>query len=114
MTYDRSNDRSNNRSSTSRIRNQARPGSGTSRSARGMSAQNQVPKRRRADPAAPTYIVAGAVVAILGLGFAVGLAISPGAAERALALKILPWVVAVGGIVLSLVGFMRLGPSRSV
>lgn len=99
-------------STTSRIRNQARPGSGTSRSVRGMSSQSQVPKRRRADPAAPTYIVAGAVVAILGLGFAVGLAISPGAVERALALKILPWLVALGGIGLSIFGFMRLGPSR--
>lgn len=101
-------------STTSRIRNQARPGSGTSRTVRGMSSQTQVPKRRRADPAAPTYIVAGAVVAILGLGFAVGLAISPGAAERALALKILPWLVAVGGMGLSIFGFMRLGPSRPV
>lgn len=99
-------------SSTSRTRKQARPGSGTSRSVRGASSQTQVPKRRRADPAAPTYIIAGAVVAILGLGFAVGLAISPGAAERALALKILPWLVAVGGIGLSIFGFMRLGPSR--
>lgn len=105
---------SGGQSSTSRIRNQARPGSGTSRTARGPSSQVQVPKRRRADPAAPTYIIAGAVVAILGLGFAVGLAISPGAAERALALKILPWLVAVGGIALSVVGFMRLGPSRTV
>jgi hypothetical protein len=102
-------------SSTSRIRNQAaRPGSGTSRASRGMSGQTQVPKRRRADPSAPTYIVAGAVVAILGLGFAVGLAISPGAAERALALKILPWLVAVGGMGFSVFGFMRLGPSRPV
>lgn len=101
-------------SSTSRIRNQARPGSGTTRSARGLSSQTQTPKRRRADPAAPTYIVAGAVVAILGLGFAVGLAISPGAAERALALKILPWLVTVGGLSFSLVGFLRLGPSRPV
>lgn len=100
------------RPTTSRIRNQTRPGSGTSRTVRGMSSQTQVPKRRRADPAAPTYIVAGAVVAILGLGFAVGLAISPGASERALVLKILPWVVALGGIAFSLVGFMRLGPSR--
>lgn len=99
-------------SSTSRIRAQARPGSGTTRTARGMSSQVQAPKRRRADPAAPTYIVAGAVVAILGLGFAVGLAISPGASERALALKILPWIVAVGGIVFSCIGFIRLGPSR--
>lgn len=101
-------------SSTSRIRKQARPGSGTSRTARSASSQTQVPKRRRADPAAPTYIIAGAIVAILGLGFAVGLAISPGAAERALALKILPWLVAVGGIGLSVFGFMRLGPSRPV
>ena len=99
-------------SSTSRIRKQARPGSGTSRTVRSASSQIQVPKRRRADPSAPTYIIAGAVVAILGLGFAVGLAISPGAAERALALKILPWLVAVGGIGLSIFGFMRLGPSR--
>jgi hypothetical protein len=99
---------------TSRIRNQARPGSGTSRTVRGLSSQTQIPKRRRADPAAPTYIVAGAVVAVLGLGFAVGLAISPGAAERALALKLLPWLVAVGGIAFSVVGFMRLGPSRPV
>jgi hypothetical protein len=97
---------------TSRIRNQARPGSGTSRTPRGMSTQTPVPKRRRADPAAPTYIVAGAVVAILGLGFAVGLAISPGAGERALVLKLLPWVVAAGGVALSVLGFMRLGPSR--
>lgn len=99
-------------STTSRIRNQARPGSGTSRAARGLSSQTQVPKRRRADPSAPTYIVAGAVVAVLGLGFAVGLAISPGAAERALVLKLLPWLVAVGGIAFSVVGFLRLGPSR--
>jgi hypothetical protein len=101
-------------SSSSRNRSQARPGSGTSRTVRGMSSQTQVPKRRRADPSAPTYIVAGAVVAILGLGFAVGLAISPGAAERALALKILPWLVAVGGMGFSVFGFMRLGPSRTV
>lgn len=100
---------------TSRIRNQAaRPGSGTSRTVRGMSSQTTVPKRRRADPAAPTYIVAGAVVAILGLGFAIGLAISPGAAERALALKILPWVVALGGVALATLGFFRLGPTRPV
>jgi hypothetical protein len=79
-----------------------------------MSSQTQVPKRRRADPSAPTYIVAGAVVAILGLGFAVGLAISPGAAERAVALKLLPWLVAVGGLSFSLVGFLRLGPARPV
>ena len=105
---------SGGKSSTSRIRNQARPGSGTTRTARGMSSQTQVPKRRRADPAAPTYIVAGAVVAILGLGFAVGLAISPGAAERALALKLLPWLVTVGGLSFSLVGFLRLGPARPV
>jgi len=101
-------------SSTSRIRKQARPGSGTSRTARGMSSQTLVPKRRRADPAAPSYIIAGAVLAILGLGFAVGLAISPGAAERALILKLLPWLVAVGGLGFSILGFMRLGPSRPV
>ena len=100
--------------STSRIRPQARPGSGTSRASRGVSSQVQAPRRRRADPAAPTYIVAGAVLAILGLGFAVGLAISPGASERALALKLLPWLVAFGGVVFSVVGFLRLGPSRPV
>jgi hypothetical protein len=108
---------SGGKSSSSRIRTQARPASGTSRTVRGRSSQTQLAqasKRRRADPAAPTYIIAGAVVAILGLGFAVGLAISPGAAERALALKILPWLVAVGGIGLSIFGFMRLGPSRPV
>lgn len=98
---------------SSSVRHQARPASGTTRTARGPSSHSQVPKRRRADPAAPTYIVAGAVLAILGLGFAVGLAISPGAAERALALKILPWLVAVGGLGFSFFGFMRLGPSRS-
>ena len=100
--------------SPSHLRNQARPGSSTTRTPRGLSSQSQVPKRRRADPAAPTYIVAGAVLAILGLGFAVGLAISPGAAERALALKILPWLIAIGGMGFSLFGFMRLGPTRSV
>ena len=98
--------------STSRLRTKSRPpSSSTTRSPRGLSSSVQVPKRRRADPAAPTYIVAGAVVAILGIGFAVGLAISPGAAERQVVLKLLPWLVAVGGIVLSVVGFMRLGPS---
>jgi hypothetical protein len=79
-----------------------------------MSSQTTVPKRRRADPVAPTYIVVGAVVAILGLGFAVGLAISPGAAERALALKILPWVVALAGVGMATFGFYRLGPTRPV
>jgi hypothetical protein len=97
--------------STSRLHKASRPPSGTVRPARGPSSQVQPPRRRRADPAAPTYIVAGAVVAILGMGFAVGLAISPGANERQLVLKLLPWLVAMGGIILSVVGFLRLGPS---
>lgn len=97
--------------STSRLRQASRPASSTTRLQRGTSSSLLVAKRRRADPSAPTYIVAGAVVAILGIGFALGLAISPGAGERQLALKLLPWVVALGGIILSVVGFMRLGPS---
>ncbi len=95
--------------STSRQRKASRPPSTSTRSPSVLTAP--LPKRRRADPAAPTYIIAGAVVAILGLGFAVGLAISPGAGERHLVLKLLPWVVALGGIVLAVVGFIRLGPS---
>jgi hypothetical protein len=71
-----------------------------------------VPKKR-ADPNAPTYIVLGAVVGIIGLALAVGLAMtSPGAeGERNVALKFLPWLVVVGGAALSVVGFMNLPKS---
>jgi hypothetical protein len=76
-----------------------------------LSASNlkAVPKKR-ADPNAPTYIVVGAVVGLVGLALAVGLAMtSPGAeGERNIALKFLPWLVVVGGIGLSVVGFLNL------
>jgi hypothetical protein len=96
------------RKSSTSTRSHARPASGTVRRMSSQLTKAQAPKRRRADPSAPGYIVAGAVIAILGLGFAIGLAVSPGAAERALALKLLPWLVAAGGVGLSVFGFKRL------
>jgi hypothetical protein len=101
--------------STSRRSKAVRPPSGVH--TRPSSGLTPTARRKRADPAAPAYIVVGALVAIIGLGFAMGLALSTGAADRAMALKVLPWLVTAGGMILSIVGFMRLGnsgPGRSV
>ena len=80
---------------------------------RGSSSGTQtVTKKRRYDPSAPNYIIAGAIILIVGLGFAVGLAMSGGGPdnERNIALLIAPWVVAVGGLALSIYGFMHMKP----
>lgn len=65
--------------------------------------------RKRTDANAASYIITGAVIALIGLGWAVGLAMtSVGATERPLVLKLLPWFIAVGGIALTVYGFLRL------
>ncbi len=55
-------------------------------------------------------IIGGSVLVLLGLGWAVGLALTStaaGAAERALLLKVLPWLLVAAGVALSGYGFVR-------
>ncbi len=98
---------------TSRHRKAVQPASSTRTKAHRSSATLQAaPKRRRTDPNAPSYIVGGAVIALIGLGFAVGLAmtaVGPSAGERSLALLIAPWIVFAGGLGLTVFGFLHMG-----
>jgi len=65
------------------------------------------------DANAASYIVTGVVIILIGLGWAIGLSMaSTGAGERPMALKLLPWAVAVVGVALSAYGFRRLPKSR--
>jgi hypothetical protein len=69
--------------------------------------------RKRTDANAANHIITGAVVVLIGLGWAVGLAMtSTGAGDRPLALKLLPWAIAAGGIALTVYGFLRLPPDK--
>jgi hypothetical protein len=98
---------------TSRYRKAAKPSSTTRTKAHRSSSSSlqAVPKRRRVDPNAPSYIVAGAVIMMVGLGLAVGLAMTASGPEvdRGLAVKIAPWIVVAGGIALSVFGFLHMG-----
>jgi hypothetical protein len=65
----------------------------------------------RVDPATTiNLIIGGSVLVLLGLGWAVGLALTAtaaGAAERALLVKVLPWLLVAVGVALSGYGFVR-------
>jgi len=102
--------------STSRHRRAVQPASSIRTKAHRSSATLQAaPKRRRVDPNVPVYIVAGAVIALIGLGFAVGLAmtaVGPSVGERSLALLIAPWIVFAGGLGLTVFGFLHMGSSE--
>jgi hypothetical protein len=96
-----------------------RPGTGSTArtTAGGSSSANRhsssaLQRPERARPAATAnHIIGGAVIILLGLGWAVGLAMTPGAAERQLLLKLIPWLLVAGGLALTIYGFLRLGPS---
>jgi len=65
----------------------------------------------RSDPSTTiNLIIGGSVLVLLGLGWAVGLALTAtaaGANERALLVKILPWLLVAAGVALSGYGFVR-------
>jgi hypothetical protein len=65
----------------------------------------------RSDPSTTiNLIIGGSVLVLLGLGWAVGLAMTAtaaGANERALLVKVLPWLLVAAGVALSGYGFVR-------
>ncbi len=88
------------RSSASTARHEAGPG-----------------RARRVDPATTiNLIIGGSVLVLLGLGWAVGLALTAtgaGANERALLIKVLPWLLVAVGVALSGYGLLRVSaPTR--
>jgi hypothetical protein len=69
----------------------------------------------RVDPSTTiNLIIGGSVLVLLGLGWAVGLALTStaaGANERALLIKVLPWLLVAAGVALSGYGFVRVSAS---
>lgn len=65
----------------------------------------------RVDPSTTiNLIIGGSILVLLGLGWAVGLALTAtaaGVSERALLVKVLPWLLVATGVALSGYGFMR-------
>lgn len=100
------------RNSTSR-HGQRLPSSATRQAVKGSSSANQRPARARSGDAA-NLVVGGAIIAMAGLAWALGLALTaggPGTADRPLFLKLAPWAIVLGGLALTVYGIWRLKPT---
>jgi len=97
--------RSNARGTTSGARSSTTTQAGTGRQEAGGGRSGRI------DPSTTiNLIIGGSVLMLLGLGWAVGLALTStasGANERALLVKILPWLLVAAGVGLSGYGFVR-------
>lgn len=95
-------------------RHAQRAASGTARPvAKGSSSTNQRAVRARSGDGA-NQVLGGALIAIAGLGWAVGLALSAGGAsgqDWSVLAKLAPWIVVLGGFALTIYGIWKLKPS---
>lgn len=88
--------------------------SGTRSIQRGSSTANQRATKPQRPGDGANLVIAGAVIAIAGLAWALGLALTsggPGTGDRHLLLKLAPWFIILGGLALTVYGFMRLKPT---
>ncbi len=86
---------------------------GSSSAGRHASSTGQRPART-APAATVNHIIGGAVLVLLGLGWAVGLAMTsagPGAVDRQMLVKLVPWLLVMVGLGLTVYGFARFNTS---
>lgn len=100
------------RNTTSR-HGQRLPSGAARPAAKGSSSANQRPARARSGDGA-NQVLGGALIAIAGLGWAVGLALTAGGAsgrDWSVLAKLAPWIVVLGGFALTIYGVWKLKPT---
>lgn len=91
----------------------ASPRSSATVRAAGRGSSAIVPRAGGRAPARNTtnHIIGGSLLLLVGLGWAMGLALTPGGHDRQLLLSVLPWLLVVAGAALGIYGFSKVGSS---